>query len=238
MKFAATPPYNGSLCKYYTLPEDFCHRLPANVGFEEGALLEPLAVGVHVCRLAEVKPGESVVVFGAGPVGVLCAAVARAYGADKVVVVDVNDERLKFAEDFAATGTLNSRGVEDVAAELKKRFELGGGADRVVEATGAEPCIRAAAGVVGHGGVVVQAGMGKSDVSFPIVELAAKEAVLKGSFRYAQGDYALALKLVAEGKVDVKRLITKRFEFEQALEAFESVKRGEGIKVLINGPRD
>ena len=81
MAFAATPPYDGTLARYYTLPEDYCYKLPENMSLEEGALIEPTAVAVHITRQASIKPGDSVVVFGAGPVGLLCCAVAKAYGA-------------------------------------------------------------------------------------------------------------------------------------------------------------
>jgi len=84
----------------------------------------------------------------------------------------------------------------------------------------------------------VQAGMGPVDIPFPIVDVVAKELVVKGSFRYATGDYKLSVELVASGKIDVKRLITARFEFEDAAEAFETTKQGQGIKVLIKGPKD
>ena len=111
MAFAATPPFDGTLARYYTLPEDFCYKLPEGMSLEEGALIEPTAVAVHITRQAAVKPGDSVVVFGAGPVGLLCCAVAKAYGAVKVVTVDINEERLQFALKYAATHSFTSQRV-------------------------------------------------------------------------------------------------------------------------------
>ena len=96
MAFAATPPHDGTLAKYYSLPEDFCYKLSDTMSLEEGALVEPLSVAVHIVRQAAVKPGDSIVVFGAGPVGLLCCAVARAYGASKIISVDINEERFGF----------------------------------------------------------------------------------------------------------------------------------------------
>jgi D-xylulose reductase len=239
MRFAATPPYDGSLAKYYVLPADFCVKLPDNVSYEEGALVEPLAVGVHVCKQAGVSPGESVVVFGAGPVGLLCAAVARAFGATKVVMVDISQPRLDFAAKYAATGVFNgmhSRDPKVNAEAIKEQFGLGGGADRVIDASGAPPCIQAGIYVLRHGGTFVQAGMGSADITFPIVEVAVKEVTVKGSFRYSAGDYKLAVELVAAGKVDVKSLVTGRWKFEDAEKAFQETLEGKGIKVLIKGP--
>ncbi|KAI5785789.1 chaperonin 10-like protein [Geopyxis carbonaria] len=245
MRFAATPPYDGSLCKYYVLPADFCTPLPAGVSTEAGALLEPLAVGVHVARQAGVAPGDHVVVFGAGPVGLLTAGVAAAFGAATVSVVDIAQARLDFAAKFAGvTGVFNSvtQGSQDAAENAKKILAALGlpaaGVDKAIDATGAPPCIAAAVHVLRSGGTLVQAGMGPAEITFPIVAMAAKELTVKGSFRYKQGDYALAVQLVASGKVKVGELVSHRFAFESAEEAFGVVKRGEGIKVVIEGVKD
>ena len=104
MQFAATPPYDGTLAKYYALPADYCYKLPDHVSTEAGALVEPTSVAVHVVKQGGVKPGDNVVVFGAGPVGVLCAGVSRAFGAASVTVVDVQEARLEFAKGWVAGG--------------------------------------------------------------------------------------------------------------------------------------
>ncbi|KAH8597646.1 chaperonin 10-like protein [Bisporella sp. PMI_857] len=240
MHFAATPPYDGTLAGFYSNPEDFCYKLPDHVSLQEGALIEPLAVGVHITKQAEIKPGQSVIVMGAGPVGLLCCAVAKAYGASKIISVDIQPSRLEFAKSYAATHTWTPARVsgEENAANLIKEFELGEGADVVIDASGAEPSIQTSIHVVRRGGVYVQGGMGKPDINFPIMALCTKEITVKGSFRYGSGDYKLAVELVASGKVDVKKLITSTVKFEEAEEAFKSVKEGKGIKVLIAGPNE
>lgn len=83
MAFAATPPYNGSLVKYYALPKDLCYKLPVGMSLEEGPLIEPLSVAVRMTKQGGVKPGDRVVVFGAGPAGLLCCAVTRVFGAGR-----------------------------------------------------------------------------------------------------------------------------------------------------------
>ncbi|KAK4543931.1 hypothetical protein LTR36_004705 [Oleoguttula mirabilis] len=240
MRFAATPPIDGTLAKYYSLPEDFCYVLPESVSLEEGAVMEPLAVGVHITRQADIKPGQSVVVFGAGPVGLLCCAVAKAYGADKIVAVDINEERLKFAKRYAATHTVVSQreSAEDSAARITNDADLGLGADVAIDASGAEPCIQAGIHVLRTGGTYVQAGMGKSDITFPIGAMGAKELNVKGSFRYNSGDYATAVALVTSGRVSVKELITGKFKFKDAESAFNDTKAAKGIKILIEGVED
>lgn len=238
MKFAATPPYDGTLTGYYIVPEDFCYKLPSHVSLEEGALIEPLAVAVHITKQAVIVPGETVVVMGAGPVGLLCCAVAKAFGAVKVIAVDIQKERLEFARSFAATGTWMPERLpaEENAAKLVEEMGLGAGADIVIDASGAESSIQSSIHVLRTGGRYVQGGMGKPDITFPIVALCTKEITMKGSFRYGSGDYRLAVELVASGKVEVKKLISRKVGFEEAEEAFKDVKAGKGIKILIEGP--
>ena len=241
MHFAASPPVDGTLAGFYSSPEDFCYKLPDHVSLQEGALIEPLAVAVHIVKQAEVKPGQSVVVMGAGPVGLLCCAVAKAYGASKIVSVDIQPQRLEFAASYAATHTFTPERVtaEDNAARLLQECGLGpDGADAVIDASGAEPSIQTSLHVVRRGGVYVQGGMGKPDITFPIMALCMKEVTAKGSFRYGSGDYKLAVELVSSGKVDVKKLITGTVKFEEAEQAFKNVKAGKGIKILIAGPNE
>lgn len=240
MAFAATPPFDGTLAKYYSLPEDFCYALPSNVTLEEGALVEPLSVGVHIVRQAAVFPGASIVVFGAGPIGLVCCAVARAFGATTIVAVDINEERLAFAKKYAATHAVVSQreSAPDAAKRIVDAAGLGDGADIAIDASGAEPCIQTAVHVLRVGGTYVQGGMGKAEITFPITAMCTKELNVKGSFRYGSGDYALAVNLIASGRVDVKSLITGKVKFLDAEQAFGDVKASKGIKTLIEGVTD
>ncbi|KAK0732558.1 chaperonin 10-like protein [Apiosordaria backusii] len=240
MVFAATPPYDGTLTGFWAAPHDFCYKLPENVSLQEGALIEPLAVAVHIVKQARVQPGNSVVVMGAGPVGLLCAAVAGSFGATKIVQVDIVQSKLDFARSFAATHTYLSQRVspEENAKNLLASAGLGKGADVVIDASGAEPSIQTSLHVVRMGGTYVQGGMGKSDINFPIMALCLKEVTARGSFRYGSGDYKLAIELVAAGKVDVKKLVNGVVAFKDAESAFKKVKEGEVIKILIAGPNE
>ncbi|KEQ93120.1 hypothetical protein AUEXF2481DRAFT_31574 [Aureobasidium subglaciale EXF-2481] len=238
MAFAATPPYDGTLARFYALPEDLCYKLPEHVSLQEGAMLEPLSVAVHMVRQAKVRHGDSVVIFGAGPIGLLCCAVARAYGPWKVIAVDIQKERLAFAREFAASATFEYSGgtAEESAARLIEDNGLGEGADVAIDASGAASSIRTAIHVLRMGGSFVQGGMPHADVPFPMVEACTKELTVRGSFRYGPKDYDTALGMVATGAVDVKRLITKTVAFEEAEKAFYEVKEGKVIKLLIAGP--
>lgn len=240
MVFAATPPIHGTLTGFYTAPEDFCYKLPKHVSLQEGALMEPTAVGVHIVRQAKVQPGQSVVVMGAGPVGLLCAAVAKAFGASTVVSVDIVQSKLDFAREFSSTHTYLSQRVsaEENANNIKKQCGLPDGADVVIDASGAEPSIQTSIHTLKVGGTYVQGGMGKADITFPIMAFAVKEATAHGSFRYNSGDYKLAVELVSAGKIDVKKLISGQVPFEKAEEAFKKVLEGQVIKILIGGPNE
>ncbi|MDC6270705.1 NAD(P)-dependent alcohol dehydrogenase [Acetobacter pasteurianus] len=249
MCFAATPESDpkkpnppGTLCKYYKSPEDFLYKLPDNVSLELGAMVEPLSVGVHGIRLANLSFGENVIVFGGGPVGLLTAAAAKIFGALNIMVVDVVDEKLKLAKEIgAANYTFNSKsgGAED----LIKAFD-GIRPDVVLECTGAEPCIKLAVQTVRDGGKVVQIGNASGDVSFPIVEFSSRELTLLGSFRYGYGDYATSIKILeknyANGKenvqVDFEKLITNVFPWKEAVEAYDFVRAGKAVKCIIDGP--
>ncbi|KAI5199341.1 sorbitol dehydrogenase [Aureobasidium subglaciale] len=245
MAFAASPgpgpATHGCLCRYYKLTESFLYKLPSHVSLEEGVLVEPLAVAVHSNKLAGIKPGHRVVVFGAGPVGILCAAVARQFGAVEVISVDMIAARLEFAKEFAATDTYapdTSIDGASNAAEIVKRFRLDRGADVVIEATGAEPCVQMGIHVLAPGGTYVQTGCGKPNVMVPMTKLGEKEAIVKGCFRYGSGDFEMAVGFLRDGKIDVKQLISRTVSFREAPDAWESVGRGEGIKTLICGVQE
>ncbi|KAJ6147397.1 hypothetical protein N7497_009379 [Penicillium chrysogenum] len=229
MRFAATPPYDGTLAKYYALPEDFCYKLPEHISLQEES--------AHGTPQSGVSPGQTVVVFGAGPVGLLCCAVATAFGASKVIAVDIQQQRLDFAKSYATTSTFMPSNVAAVenAERMKEENGLGAGADVAIDASGAEPSVHTGIHVLRNGGTYVQGGMGRSEILFPIMAACSKELTIKGSFRYGSGDYKLAVGLVSSGKVDVKRLITGTVKFEQAEQAFIEVKAGKGIKTLIGG---
>jgi D-xylulose reductase len=253
MKFAAAPPNcHGTLTRFFRLPEDYCYKIPdGTLGLDEAVLMEPLAVAVHSVRQVGVRPGDRVVVFGAGTVGLLCAAVAREFGARMVIAVDKNEAKLEFAREFlaSASGEMvfrtfvpnSGRSPEENAGALlgeydrpEDRSDEIPGFDVAIEATGAEPCIQMGIEVLRVGGAFIQTGLGKRNVSFPICTVAEREIVVKGCFRYGPGDFTMGLRFAVEGRIPVKRFITRVLPFERATEAWETTRRGEGIKTLID----
>lgn len=238
MRFAATPPYNGTLATYFCVPAECCYKLPPHISLRDGTLIEPLSVAVHSCRLAGDMQGKSVVVFGAGPVGLLCAAVSRAFGASTVVVVDVVPSRLQSAPKHGATHTYKttSESPEQNAADLMKIEGLELGTDIVLDATGAEPCMKCGILVLTAGGTYVQVGLGRPEVSLPVGHICDKEIVFKGSFRYGPGDFKTAIGLLSTNRISLDGLVTHEFPFSKAEHAFQNVISRAGIKSVIYGP--
>ncbi len=210
--FFATPPYDGAFCEYVVLPEPFVFAVPDSVSDEASALLEPLSVGVWAARRAQVSPGSRVLVTGAGPIGLVCAQVARAYGADEVWVSDVNAHRLELAKRLGAVPLdVTHRSLDEWGVEPDVLLECSGNAAATAQA------IRQ----VARAGRVVLIGMGADEVPIPVPTVQDRELWLTGAFRYAN-TWPTAIELVASGRVDLDSLVTGHFglaEVEQALTA-------------------
>lgn len=239
MRFCATPPKDGSLAQFYTHAADFCYKLPDHVSFDEGALLEPLSVGVHACQRAGVKVGSTVLVCGAGPIGLVCMLVANACGASKVIMTDIDEGRLKVAKEMGATHTIHvtSQDANALAAAVVEK--VGAHPHMSIECSGAQSSIATAIYATKSGGVVVLVGLGAPEVKIPVVNASVREVDIRGIFRYCNC-YPVALEMVASGKVDVKPLVTHRYTLEECLDAFERAKTGSGgaIKVMIRCSSD
>jgi D-xylulose reductase len=185
-----------------------------------------------------IRPGQSLVIFGSGTIGLLCGAVARSFGAKKIIAIDLLDHKLEFAQAFNQASTFKidlNRSAEENACQIIEENTFGLGADAVIEASGAESSINTAVHVLRPGGSCVQTGLGKAAVSFPILAMSEKELHMHGAFRYGPGDYQVAMNILEEGSLPVKSLISNTFSFEQTTNAWEATKQGQGIKNLIRG---
>ncbi|CAB4254146.1 similar to Saccharomyces cerevisiae YJR159W SOR1 Sorbitol dehydrogenase [Maudiozyma barnettii] len=242
MRFAATPPVDGTLVEYYVSPEDFVHKVPKSLAFEEVALMEPLSVAVHANKLAGTKFNDTVIIMGAGPIGLVCGQVAKSFGATTILYVDVNDFKLDVAQkSFGATHILNSKKLKsDVPVEVAIKKLLGNTKiDTVLECTGAAPCVDAGLKALSGGGTFIVVGMGANSIPVPMNLISMGELTIKGCFRYCQGDYKDAIGLVSQGKVNLKELISAKYKFSDAIKAYEaqldpSVEKR--IKTIILGP--
>ncbi|KFV66071.1 Sorbitol dehydrogenase, partial [Dryobates pubescens] len=228
--FCATPPDDGNLCHYYKHSAAYCYKLPDNVTFEEGALIEPLSVGIHACRRAGVTLGSKVFISGSGPIGLVNVLVAKMMGAASVVVTDLSASRLQKAKEVGADFTLQVKKESPREVASKVEALLGCKPEITVECTGAEACIQAGIYVSCCGRPAGAGGVGWG--------------LCRGPWQPHRGGRAdcavcvprrwpVAISLLASRRIDVRPLVTHRFPLERALEAFETTRRGEGVKVML-----
>ncbi|OAY69677.1 sorbitol dehydrogenase [Ananas comosus] len=238
MKFFATPPVHGSLANQVVHPADLCFKLPDNVSLEEGAMCEPLSVGIHACRRAEIGPEKNVLIMGAGPIGLVTMLAARAFGAPRIIIVDVDEYRLSVAKSLGADDVVKvSTSMQDVDEDVVRIQEvMGAEVDVSFDCAGLSKTMSTALSATRAGGKVCLIGMGHNEMTVPLTSAAAREVDIVGIFRY-KDTWPLCLEFLRSGKIDVKPLITHRFGFSQkeVEEAFEVSARGsDAIKVMFN----
>jgi len=215
VRFFATPPIDGAFAEYVVMPATFAFAVPDSMSDDEAALIEPLSVGVWSCRRAAVSPSDRVLVTGAGPIGLVAAQVARAYGAADVLVTDVNPERLTRA-DSMGFATLN---VAD-----RTIAEHGYAADVLIECSGQARATWDAVNTLAPAARAVLVGMGGDEVTLPLSYLQDRELVITGAFRYAN-TWPTAIDLVAHGKVQLGALVTGHYDLDHVAEALTAGRR-------------
>jgi len=217
VRFWATPPVHGCLRETVVHPATFTFKLPENVSYGEGALVEPLAVGLHAVKKAHIRPGDVALVTGCGTIGLVTAMAALAGGCSKVIITDIIQQKLDMASSFGMIPVnVTSQSLNDVVMGNTD----GWGADIIFEASGNEDAISRIFEPLCPGGRVIFIGMPVSPVPIDIVSAQAKEARIETIFRYAHV-YPRALSLMESGKINVKPLITDRYRFEDSVKAFE-----------------
>jgi D-xylulose reductase len=231
VRFWATPPVHGCLRETLVHPAMFVFKLPQNVSFDEGALVEPFAVGLHAAQKAQIKPGDIALVIGAGTIGLVTAMAAIAGGCSQVIIADIVQEKLDL------TSRIGMMAVNVVLESLNERVSSitnGWGADIVFEASGSEAAISKVFEPLCPGGRVVFIGMPIRPVPIDVVSAQVKEARIETIFRYAHV-YPRALSLMESRKVDLKPLITDRYRFEESIAAFEYAAnpKPSSVKIVI-----
>lgn len=232
---AAPSPTPGCLARYFKHTADLCFKLPEDVSQEEGAIIEPLAVGVHACRRAKVTLGSSVLICGAGPVGLVCLLSAKAMGATSILITDIKVNRLQTAKLMGADYTLLVKDETPEVLAKKVAQVMGCMPEITLECSGVEDSIRTGIFGTRSGGVLMMVGIGAAEVKLPIVNAAVREVDIMGVYRYINC-YPIAIDMIAKGLIDVKPLITHRFKFNEYKKAFETFKNGSdgAIKCIIS----
>jgi D-xylulose reductase len=231
IRFWATPPVHGCLRETLVHSGMLVFKLPENVGFDEGALVEPFAVGLHAARKAQIKPGDIALVIGAGTIGMVTAMAAIAAGCSKVLIADIVQEKLDLASRM---GMMAVNVTRESLNERVSSVTNGWGADIVFEASGSEAAVLEVFETLCPGGRVVFIGMPMHPVPIDIVSAQVKEARIETIFRYAHV-YPRALSLMESGKVNLKPLMTDKYKFEESVAAFAYAAnpKPSSVKILI-----
>ena len=228
--FWATPPVHGVLTPEVVHPAAFTYKLPDAVSFAEAAMVEPFAVGLQAAVKARIQPGDTAVVTGAGPIGIMTALAALAGGCSRVVVSDLMAEKLAVAGLYPGVSTVNIRETR-LDAAVRDATD-GWGVDVVFEASGAPKAYQGIQDIIRPGGCLVLIGMPVEPVPLDVSAIAAKEIRIETVFRYANV-FDRALAMIASGKVDLKPLITETFPFDDSVAAFERAAEGRPADVKL-----
>lgn len=228
VRFFATPPYDGAFSQYLVMPAEFVFPVPDSISDDAAGLLEPLSVGIWACRRAAVTPGTNVLVTGAGPIGIITAQVARAYGADLVTVTDVNPHRLALATQL----DLNT--IDVSAMPLA---EAGIEPDILLECSGNPRATWDAFSTVARAGRVILVGMGGDELRLPLPYLQDREITITGAFRYAN-TWPTAIALAASGRVDLDAVVTGHYDLASAEAALTAARSDPtAVKVIVQPGR-
>ena len=222
IEFFATPPIDGAFCEYVAIQTDFAYAIPDSISDEAAALIEPLSVGIWACKRADIRPGSSVLIAGAGPIGVILAQTARAFGATKIYITDVADDRRAFALEHGATVALDPR-VDSVEG-----LEV----DAFIDASGVAAAVQAGILAVRPGGRAILVGMGNDTVELPVSWIQNREIWLSGVFRYTN-TWPLGIQLVESGAVDLDVLVTSTFALADAEQALNAGRQPGQMKVIV-----
>ncbi len=233
VEFLATPPYHGCLVNYIAFPANMCFKLPDNITTKEGALVEPLSVGMHSAEQGNVSLGDSVIILGAGCIGLVTLLACKAYGATDITVVDVMQKRLDFATTLGASRVINA--ANEDAVEVMDKLTKGKGLDVVIETAGSKVTVGQTSYLVKRGGTIVLVGMAPEDIiEYNFAKIMAKEATITSVFRY-RNIYKKAINAISEGIIDVSGIVTHEFDFEDTEKAFDYVSKNKDdvVKALI-----
>ena len=224
VQFLATPPVQGCYENYIAFPENMCFKLPENISTKEGALIEPLSVGLHAANQGNVQLGDSVVILGAGCIGLVTLLACKAHGASDITVVDVIPKRLDYAMKLGATRVIN--GKEKDAVEEIMKLTNGVGVEKVFETAGSPFTIQQTPYIVKRAGTIT--------IEYNFAQIMDKEPTIKSVFRY-RNIYPQAIAAIADGTIDVSGIVTHEFAFDDIQEAFDCAinNKDDVVKAVI-----
>ncbi len=222
----------GGMCEYFTHPADMLVKIPEGMSWVEAAMAEPLTISLHGIHRGSLKSGEYCLVIGAGPIGLVAALVAQAYGAH-AILLDIVDERLKFASSLGIEHVVNSMDKEKAIEEVK-RITGGMMAQQVMECSGSGIAIRNTLDFVSNAGRITLTGWPKGETSLPTAMITKKEVDIRGA-RTSAGEFEEALELIGTKKVDMTKILTKTVHVSEASSTIIDIEKNPGsyMKVVV-----
>jgi len=225
---------DGAYAEYTKVPAKDCQHLPEDLPLEESSIIaDAISTPYHAVKnRAKVKPGDSVVVFGCGGVGINVVQMASAVGGS-VIAVDIVDKKLEMAKTLGAQHTINASGKEDKELLKEIRTLTKGGADIAIEAIGNPKTIELASSAVKAGGLHCQIGYTHHSVPMNAGRLMFREIEIKGSLGCRPVDYPKILEMARMGKIQLKPVVTHKFKLEEINDALDVLRKGEALRSII-----
>ena len=220
----------GGMSEYFVHPADMLWKLPKDMPWELAPIAEPLTIALHGIHRGGLKAGEHVAIIGAGPIGILAAVAAIAYGAHPIMI-DLVDERLEAARKLGVRYTVNS-GREDTAAKVSE-YTGGRMAELVMECSGANPAVRSALDLVSNAGRITLTGWPKKETPLPTDVITKKEVDIRGA-RTSANEFEEAIDLIHTGKVDARKILTKGVTIKEAPGTIIDIEKNPGDYMKVN----
>lgn len=233
-RILGTTPWPGAFAEYVVIPEDKVYLLPDGLSFEEGAMVEPLAVGIRAAQMAQPRIGDTVLIMGSGTIGLATLAALKEAGVTRTIATDVEDFNLAKAKGLGAWSTVNV--ARESLAEKVKEWTRGEGVDAAVIAVGVPSLIDESLGLVRKKGRVVLVALFDDKAAIDTFKIVSTEAEVVGSWVYTGREFQAAIDLMSQGRIETKSFITHRWPIERIGEALDLVdKRTEDlIKIVLH----
>jgi alcohol dehydrogenase/L-iditol 2-dehydrogenase len=225
---------NGAMAPYVKVPGRCLHHIPDQLPFEQASLTEPCCVAYNAtCVNSRLRPGDTVAIIGPGPIGLLCALMARLAGAGHLIVIGIpaDAHRLEVAKKLGAETVLGAKG-EDVV-EWVRHFGDGYGVDLVIDAAGVSASLKTALDIVRPAGQITKVGWGPQPLNFSLDQLVQKAATLQGSFSHNWPIWEKVISLLASGKLDLSLILNRVAPLKDWHESFEQMHSGQIVKGVL-----
>lgn len=225
---------NGAMASYAKVPARCLHHVPASLSLEKAAMTEPCCVAYNaVCVNSRLRPGDSVAVIGPGPIGLLCAAMAKLCGAGHLIVIGIpaDASRLEIAKSLGADTVLGAQG-EDIP-EWVRNLGDGHGVDLVIDAAGVSATLKLALDIVRPAGQITKVGWGPQPLNFSLDQLVQKAVTLQGSYSHNWPIWEKVISLLSSGKLDLNSILNRTASLSEWQDAFEAMKSGKIVKGVL-----